>query len=136
MPITTPNFYAQPFPTFQRAMRNILSITQDEEALVTTTFDGINPGNHNYSTGLIARLYIPDGFGMVQANELQGIIEVINATQFTIAIDTTNFDAFIIPNYEPGAFGTPAQVVPIGEINSILTQATQNVLNGIPYPLD
>lgn len=136
MPITTPNYYAQPFPVFQRAMRNILSITQDENALVTTTFDGVNPGNHNYSTGLIARLYVPDGFGMVQANGLQGTITKINDTQFTIDIDTTNFDAFVVPAYQPGAFGTPAQVVPVGEINSILTQATQNVLNGIPYPLD
>ena len=127
----TPNYYAQPFPVFQRAMRNILSITQDENALVTTTFDGVNPGNHQYSTGLIARLYVPAGFGMVQANQLSGAITVVNDTQFTIAINTTTFDAFVVPDYRPGAFGTPAQVVPIGEVNSILTEATQNVL---PYP--
>ena len=127
---TTPNFYAQPFPVFQRAMRNLLSITQDENALITTTFDGINPGNHQYSTGLIVRLYVPAGFGMVQANELYGPITVVNDTQFTITIDTTSFDPFIIPSYQPGAFGTPAQVVPIGEVNSTLTEATQNVL---PY---
>jgi hypothetical protein len=135
MPIpNTPNYYAQQFPVFQRAMRNILSITQDINALVTTTFDGVNPGNHNYSTGLIARLYVPYGFGMVQANELEGPITVINATQFTIPIDTTNFDAFVVPPYQPGNFGTPAQVVPVGEISDILTQATQNVLAGTPYP--
>lgn len=132
----TPNYYAQPFPVFQRAMRNILSITQAENALVTTTYDGINPGNHDYSTGLIARLYVPDGFGMTQANQLQGIVTKVNDTQFTITIDSTNFDAFVVPDFQPGAFGTPAQVVPVGQINSILTQATQNVLNGVPYPLD
>ena len=131
MPITTQNYYAVPFPTFQRAMRNILSITQDENALVTTTFDGINPGNHQYSTGLTARLYVPNGFGMVQANQLEGVITVVNDTQFTITIDTTTFDAFVVPAYQPGAFGTPAQVVPVGEVNDLLTQATQNVL---PYP--
>jgi hypothetical protein len=131
MPITTPNYYAVEFPTFQRAMRNILSITQAEHALVTTTFDGVNPGNHQYSTGLIVRLYVPYGFGMVQANELYGPITVVNDTQFTVTIDTTNFDAFVVPAYRPGAFGTPAQVVPIGQVNSILTEATQNVL---PYP--
>ena len=131
MPITTQNYYAVPFPTFQRAMRNILSITQDENALVTTTFDGINPGNHQYSTGLTARLYVPNGFGMVQVNQLEGVITVVNDTQFTITIDTTTFDAFVVPAYQPGAFGTPAQVVPVGEVNDLLTQATQNVL---PYP--
>lgn len=120
--------------TFQRAMRNILSIAQAENAVVTTTFDGINPGAHQYSTGLIARLYIPNGFGMVQANYFESPITVINDTQFTMPIDTTNFDAFIVPAYQPGHFGTPAQVVPVGEINSILTQATQNVLAGTPYP--
>lgn len=132
----TPNYYAQPNPVFQRAMRNILSITQAENALVTTTFDGVNPGNHNYSTGLIARLYIPDGFGMTQADKREGLVTKINDTQFTITINTITFDPFVVPSYQPGAFGTPAQVVPIGEINSILTQATQNVFNGIPYPLD
>jgi hypothetical protein len=131
MTITTQNYYAVQFPTFQRAMRNVLSITQAENALVTTTFDGTTPGNHQYQTGLIVRLYVPDGFGMVQANELSGPITVINDTQFTIPIDTTNFDAFVIPAYQPGAFGTPAQVVPVGEVNDILTEATQNVL---PYP--
>ncbi len=132
MPIpNTPNYYGVPFPMFQRAMRNILSITQDEQALVTTTFDGINPGNHQYATGLIVRLLIPNGFGMVQANKLYGIVTVVNDTQFTVSIDTTHFDAFVVPPYQPGFFGTPAQVVPVGEVNSILTEATQNVL---PYP--
>lgn len=134
MPITTPNYYAQQFPIFQRAMRNILSITQAENALVTTTFDGVNPGNHQYGTGLTARLYVPDGFGMVQADKLEGIVTVVNDTQFTITIDTTTFDAFVVPAYQPGAFGTPAQVVPVGEINSILTEATQNILNTIQTP--
>jgi hypothetical protein len=132
MPIpNTPNYFSIPFPVFQPAMRNILSITQDVNALVTTTFDGINPGNNQYSTGLIARLYVPNGFGMVQANELEGVITVVNETQFTITIDTTTFDPFVVPAYQPGAFGTPAQVVPIGEVNSLLTEAVQNVL---PYP--
>jgi hypothetical protein len=132
MPIpNTPNYYAVQFPIFQRAMRNILTITQDENALVTTTFDGVNPGDHQYLTGLIVRLYVPYGFGMVQANQLYGPITVVNDTQFTIPIDTTNFDAFVVPAFQPGAFGTPAQVVPIGELNDMLDQATVNVL---PYP--
>jgi hypothetical protein len=127
----TPNYYGVQFPAFQRAMRNILTITNAENALVTTTFDGTTPGDHQYQTGLIVRLYIPDGFGMVKANELSGTITVVNDTQFTVTIDTTNFDPFVVPSYQPGAFGTPAQVVPVGQVNSMLNQATQNVL---PYP--
>jgi hypothetical protein len=125
------NYYAVEYPTFQRAMRNILSISQAESALITTTFDGINPGDHGYSTGLIVRLYIPKGFGMMQINELSGPITVINGTQFTMPIDTTTFDAFVIPAFIPGwRGGTPAHVVPVGEVTELLTMATQNVL---PY---
>lgn len=127
----TPNYYAVQLPTFQPSMRNILTITQDVNALVTTTFDGINPGDNQYVTGLIVRFYVPDGFGMVQMNGLSGAITVISDTQFTVPISTINFDAFVVPAFQPGAFGTPAQVVPIGQVNEMLTEAVQNVL---PYP--
>lgn len=125
------NFYAEQYPSFQRAMRCILTITQSNPVLFTTTFDGINPGNHDYSSGLIVRIDIPEGFGMEQLNQFSGPITVVNATQFTLPIDTTLFDPFIVPPYVPGFFGTPAHVVPVGEVNDILTMATQNVL---PYP--
>lgn len=125
------NYYAVVNPTFQPAMRNILSITQAEEALITTTFDGIIPGDHDYLTGLIVRLIVPDGFGMVQANELYGPITVTSSSTFTIPINTTSFDPYVVPAYNPGHFGTPGQVVPIGEINELLNQSTENVL---PYP--
>lgn len=119
--------YGVQMPTFQRAMRNILTITNAPEALVTTTFDGINPGDHQYNSGLIVRLLVPYGFGMVQADQLSGPITVINSTQFTIPVDTTNFDAFVVPTPD-NIYATPAQVLPGGEISSILTEATQNVL--------
>lgn len=131
MPITTPNYYSVPFPTFQRAMRNVLSITQAENAVITTTYDGISPANHDYANGLIIRVMVPHGFGMEQINKKLGIVTVINDTQFSVDIDSTNFDAFLVPSYNPGHFGTPAFVVPVGEVNDILTMATENVL---PYP--
>ncbi len=128
MPITGPNYYAVQNPMFKPAMRNILSITQATNALITTTFDGVNPGAHGYITGLIARLVIPNDFGMVQANQLFGVVTVVNDTQFTITIDTTFFEPFVVPSYNPGHNGTPAQVVPMGEKSDILINATQNVL--------
>lgn len=120
------NYYAVQFPTYQRAMRNILSITQDFPALVTTTFDGLNPGEHQYSSGLIIRFVIPDGYGMKILDKQQAEIIVINATQFTVSIDTTQMDPFVLDDTVP----TPAQTIPFGENNSILTMATKNVL---PY---
>ena len=133
MPIPNTQFYGgtEMFPPFQPALRNILSITNAPQAVITTTFDGVNPGNHQYQNGLIIRLLIPTGFGMEQANQLYGTVTVIDATSFSVNIDTSLMDAFVIPTLRPGSFFTPAQSVPIAEINSIFTEAKRNVL---PYP--
>ncbi len=124
----TPNYYVFQNSAFQPTMNNILSITNAFPCTITTTSDGINPGANGYETGLIVNLKIPEGFGMVQANNLYAEITVLNTTQFTMPIDTTSFDPFVVPAYNPGHNGTPAQVVPIAEDNSILTSAVQNVL--------
>ncbi len=76
-------------PIFQRAMRVISTLTQANPAVVTTTSD------HQYLDGMIIRLNIPKGFGMQQANQLQGEITVTGDTTFTIDIDTTQFDSFL-----------------------------------------
>jgi len=114
--------YANPNPIFQPAMRLIASITNSSPATVTTTFA------HQYETGLIVRLDLPPAVGMQQADGATGTITVIDDTSFFIDIDTTYFDIFSIP-VSPGPFdNTCAQVVPIGEVNESLDQATRNVL--------
>lgn len=114
--------YANPDPIFQPAMRLIASITNANPATVTTTFA------HQYESGLIVRLDLPPAVGMQQANGSVGTIEVIDDTSFFIDIDTTLFDLFTIPP-SPGPFdNTCAQVVPIGEVNEQLDQATRNIL--------
>ena len=130
MPVpNTPNYYAVADPTFQRAMRNILSITQAPQTVVTTTYDGLVPADHEYFVGMYVRLYIPPDFGMVQANNLQGKILTITPTTFTLDLDTSSFDPFVIPTLLPGLNATPAQVVPVGSVAEILTAATFNVLS-------
>lgn len=112
---------AFPFPVFQPAMRIITAITNSNPAVVTTSF------NHQYISGTIVRLDIPIGFGMQQMNQLYAPIVVLSPTTFSIAIDSTQFDAFVVP----GGNLQYAQSVAIGEISQILTAAVQNVL---PYP--
>ncbi len=114
---------AIPYPTFQRAMRIISTISQGTEATVTTTFD------HQYESGEIVRFVIPLGFGMQQINKKQAVITVTGATTFSVPIDTTNFDPFSVPATIP-LNKQYAQVVPIAELASQLEGATQNVL---PY---
>ena len=113
--------YAQMNPIFQPAMRLIASITNSNPAVVTTTFA------HQYLTGTIVRLDIPQADGMEQANGLTGAIVVTGPTTFTIDIDTTTFGAFAIPSAPPYV-NTCAQVVPIGENSDILQAAVQNIL--------
>ena len=108
------------YPQFQPAMRIITAITNGLPAIVTTSF------NHNYLTGLIVCLYIPEDYGMQQANQLFAPITVINQTTFSIDIDTTNFDAFIVP--VPALIFTLAQAVPMAQISSELYQAVRDVV--------
>jgi hypothetical protein len=111
------------YPVFQPAMRVITAITNTLPAVVTTNL------NHQYVNGMTVRLNVPRGFGMVQANQKQGIITVTGPTTFTLPIDATNFDIFAAPTKFP-ANKQSAVVTPIGEINSMLSAATKNVL---PY---
>ena len=78
------------FPNFQRAMRVISTLSNSKPAIVVTTFA------HQYQNGMICRLIIPPGFGMTQANQLQGVITIINDTSFSIDIDTSLFDKLIV----------------------------------------
>jgi hypothetical protein len=117
---------AEQYPMYQPAMRVVIAVTNGFPALVTTSFA------HQYIDGLIARLVIPEGFGMVLApRQALGEVTVVNDTQFLLSINTLHVEPFVIPPPFPGAFTTPAQIVPVGEINSSLRSATQNVL---PYP--
>lgn len=110
-------------PTYKPSMRVISAITNANPAAVTTTFA------HGYITGTICRLFIPEGYGILQANTLFGPITVTGSTTFTIDIDTSTFDPYTTPAVYPED-RQYAQVVPIGQINSILGASVQNVL---PY---
>ena len=111
---------AQTFPVFQPAMRIITNITNGFPATVTTSFA------HQYTTGLIIRLILPPGYGMSQANQLFGDITVIDATHFSINIDTRLFQPFVPFSFQPQF----PQAIPTGEVNSTVYLATKNVL---PY---
>ena len=129
MPINpTARYNAPQSPVYRPSTMDIYSITNANPATVVTTFDGIVPGNHNYSSGLIVRLIIPKNWGMAQANQLQGTITVLSSSSFLIDIDTTTFDVFSAPSLQPGFNYTAAQVIPVGETNDQLAQAVKNIL--------
>lgn len=120
MPIVNGGLAVDPY--FRPGAFNIAAITNAIIPTVTTTT------NHNYTNGQWVRLYIPHDYGMTQANEIKGIINVTGATTFTITIDTTSFDPFVIPAFDPLVTPTPAQCISLGEISSTLQGAFRNVL--------
>ena len=106
-------------PIFQPAMRIITNITNSNPVVITTSFD------NQFVTGLIIRLYVPQGYGITKLNHVEAPILVLTNTTFSMPIDTINMAPYITP---PAAEQFP-QAVPTGEINSILYAATRNILN-------
>jgi len=120
--MAVPSCYANPSPTFQRAMRLVSDITNANPAVVTTTFD------HDYLTGDIVRLMVPSAYGMTQMNQLVGTISVTGTDTFSIDINSSLFDSFTTPANPSPRVRSCAHVVPVGEINGRLTSATYNDL--------
>ena len=116
-------FEAQQFPIFQPSMRLVTAITNAESASVTTSFA------HQYVDGTIVRFDIPSGYGMPQIDRQFGEIVVTSPTTFTVTLDTTSYQPFVLPALYPNV-AQFAQVVPIGSANRTLAPAKQNVL---PY---
>lgn len=117
-----PRFSVLEDPPFQRAIRLISSITNSRPATIVTTID------HNYETGDIVRIRVPQWFGMRQIDKLYGPITVTGSDSFTIDIDTSQFDTFSVPAPIPFYVNEYASVIPIGEIAANLGGATKNAL--------
>lgn len=120
-------YYAETNPTFEPVMRNILTISNADPAVVTTTFDGVNPGAHGYQTGLIVRIVVPNGFGMILLNGYCGPITVLGTSTFSVPVNTESMDPFVVPGW-PLLFETPPQCIPIGQVSNMLEMSFKNVL--------
>ena len=106
------------YSIYMPAMRVIVAITQEENALVTTSFP------HGYINGTIVRLDVPAAYGMQQIDHMTGSIFIVSNISFRINIDTRTFSAFIVPIIQDQV----AQVVPVGEDADTLNAALVNVL--------
>ena len=121
---------------FEPSMRLILSITRGYPTVITTTnrseiIGGILvsiPADHEYVSGLVVRIHIPKPCGMQELDGFAGEITVIDNTSFSLNVDSTSFDVFTVPVVTfPVWADTCAQVVPIAENSSMLTEAVHNV---------
>lgn len=133
-----PYYSALQNPSYEPAVTDIIAITNSNPASITTgnkVNGSVVPVDHNYLTGLIIRLQIPLTYGMRVSygpKQPHFTITVTGPTTFTIPLNTTNFDPFVVPMESVGPPAQPllnvAQSVPIGEVAAILTQSFVNVL--------
>lgn len=113
-------------PQFYPRRRYITNITQAANAVITMSVA------HNFTVGEYVRIYVPDSnFGMTQIHEQLGQITAVTTgatNTITVNINSTSFSAFSFPTSAVAAAGiTFPQVVPVGEISTVLTGATNNV---------
>jgi hypothetical protein len=120
------NIYLPPSPVVPGALI-ITAITNTYPMVVSF----INSIYNTYALGQLVCLTVPPQYGMVQANELTGEITNISGTNFTLNIDASNFDPFVIP---PPSFpppSRPASLSPAGSRNIYnITVEPFRALNG------
>lgn len=116
-----PNIYLPPVITVPSALE-ISSITQSNPMVVTA--DPNSDQANTYIAGMAVRLNVPYTFGMFQANGLVGTIISINNDQFTLNIDSSLFDPFVIPAVTAEQ---PASLSPNGSRNLQYSNLTSSV---------
>lgn len=92
----------------------ITNITQSSPMIVSVAIGNVTTEANTYSVGMAIRLFVPVTYNMFQANGLVGTIIEIIGTDFTLNLDSSQFDSFIIPT---GNTEQPATIAPAGSRN-------------------
>lgn len=105
----------------------ILAILQTNPVIIVTS----QP--FNFVNGTIVRLSISPNCGMQQINQQTGVVTVAFPNTFTLPIDASKFDAFVVPELDNTGFAPQGSqpcsyVIPIGELTQQLNMAVHNVL--------
>jgi len=95
---------------FEPERKVVSAITNANPAVVTATA-------HAYTTTDIVRINVPIEYGMRLPPE-EVTITVINANSFSIDMDTSLLDPFVVPVATPQTF---AEVLPINRIDNVAT---------------
>lgn len=112
-----------PSHVFNPVLKLIEDIIQSNPMQVITTTP------HEYVSGVFVRLLVPKPYGMVQANNLTGYIEVTGPTSFYFPVDATNFSDFGAPvNPTRLELQEVPQVVVVGSTNGITRTEYRNIL--------
>lgn len=121
------NEYLPGTPTIP-GMLLITNITRARQMVVTITDSIYN----TYIAKQCVRLDVPESYGMTQANGLTGQIISISGVNFTLDINSTNFDDFVIPP-SGNRIERPASLSPAGSRNLQYNNLTKDVPFQSPY---
>lgn len=110
---------------FMPRQRTITGITNAASAVITlAAASGLVVGEY-------IRIYVPTAFGMPQMNGQLALVTAVNATplvnSITVDINSTGFGTFAFPASATVPFTFP-QIVPVGEVATILSGAEINTL--------
>jgi hypothetical protein len=92
----------------------ITNITQSTPMIISVSIGNTTTEAITYIVGMALRLFVPYSYGMYQANGLVGTITVIDGLDFTLNLDSSQFDPFIPPS---GNVEQPATLAPNGSRN-------------------
>ena len=118
-----PNQYLKPVIQIPSSLE-IEAITQASPMVITISIDNTTTEANTYIVGMAVRLFVPQTYGMFQANNLVGTITAISGLNFTLNLDSSHFDAFIVPS---GNVTQPASIAPAGSRNLEFSNQTAQV---------
>ena len=102
----------------------ITSITQSAPMVVGVAIQNSTTEANTYIVGMAVRLFVPQTYKMYQANNLVGTITAISGSNFTLNLDSSQFDAFVTPT---GNVEQPATIAPFGSRNLQYNNQTNEV---------
>ena len=118
-----PNQYLPPVIAIPSSLV-ITAITQSAPMVITVSVTNPSTEANTYIVGMAVRLQVPQTYKMYQANNLVGTITAINGSNFTLNLDSSQFDAFVVPS---GNVIQPATIAPFGSRNYQYNNGSMNV---------
>ena len=103
----------------------ITAITQSAPMVIGVAIQNATTEANTYIIGMAVRLFVPQTYGMYQANNLVGTIKEISGFNFTLNLDSSLFDAFVVPSGV--TIEQPATIAPNGSRNLEYNNLTDRV---------
>lgn len=119
-----PNQYLPPVIQIPSSLL-ITNITQSSPMVVSVAIGNTATEANTYIVGMSVRLFVPRSYGMYQANNLVGTIKAINGLDWTLNLNSSAFDPFVIP---PSNAETPASISPYGSRNLQYDNSTADIV--------